>query len=73
MHRPNNLVESDAREAMDYDPRLDDSRIVAKASHGRVTLNGTVDTYPKWNGLPGTSTTSWVSRPSTISSWLVSS
>jgi osmotically-inducible protein OsmY len=47
MHRPNNLVESDIRESMDYDPRLNDSRIVVKADSGRVTLSGAVDTYPE--------------------------
>jgi osmotically-inducible protein OsmY len=47
MHRPNNLVEPDVREAMDDDPRLNDSRIVVKADEGRVTLSGAVDTYPE--------------------------
>jgi osmotically-inducible protein OsmY len=47
MHRPNNLVESDIREALDYDPRLNDSRIIVKADDGRVTLSGAVDTYPE--------------------------
>src|SRR5262245_4572551 len=47
MHRPNNLVESDAREAMDDDPRLNDRRIVVQADDGRVTLTGAVDTYPE--------------------------
>jgi osmotically-inducible protein OsmY len=47
MHRPNNLVESDIRESIDYDPRLNDSRIIVKAHDGRVTLSGTVDTFPE--------------------------
>jgi osmotically-inducible protein OsmY len=47
MHRPNNLVEPDVREAMDDDPRLNDSRIVVKADDGCVTLSGAVDTYPE--------------------------
>jgi osmotically-inducible protein OsmY len=47
MHRPNNLVESDIRESMDYDPRLNDSRIIVKAHDGRVTLSGAVDTFPE--------------------------
>src|ERR1700759_4927512 len=47
MHRPNNLVESDVREALDYDPRLNDSRIIVKAENGRVTLSGAVDTFPE--------------------------
>jgi osmotically-inducible protein OsmY len=47
MHRPNNLVESDVREALDYDPQLDDSRIVVKADAGLVTLRGAVNTFPE--------------------------
>jgi osmotically-inducible protein OsmY len=47
MHRPNNLVESDVREALDYDPQLDNSRIVVKADAGRVTLSGAVNTFPE--------------------------
>ena len=47
MHRPNNLVESDIRESMDYDPKLNDSRIIVKAKDGRVTLSGAVDTFPE--------------------------
>jgi osmotically-inducible protein OsmY len=47
MHRPNNLVESDIRESMDYDPRLNDSRIIVKADDGRVTLSGAVGTFPE--------------------------
>lgn len=47
MHRPNNLVESDIRESLDYDPKLNDSRIVVKVDDGRVTLTGAVDTFPE--------------------------
>jgi osmotically-inducible protein OsmY len=47
MPRPNNLVESDIREALDYDPRLNDSRIIIKAENGHVTLSGAVDTFPE--------------------------
>jgi osmotically-inducible protein OsmY len=47
MHRPNNLVESDVREALDDDPRLNDRRIIVKADDGRVTLSGAVDSYPE--------------------------
>jgi osmotically-inducible protein OsmY len=47
MHRPNNLVESDIREALDYDPRLNDGRIIVKADDGCVTLSGAVATYPE--------------------------
>lgn len=47
MHRPNHLVESDIRESMDYDPRLNDSRVIVKADDGRVTLSGAVDSFPE--------------------------
>jgi hypothetical protein len=47
MKGPNNLVESDIRESMDYDPKLNDSKIIVKADGGRVTLSGAVDTFPE--------------------------
>lgn len=47
MHRPNNLVESDVREALDYDPGLNATRITVKAEDGCVTLSGAVETYPE--------------------------
>jgi len=45
MHKPNNILEGDVQEELDWDPTLNDSRIVVKASDGRVTLSGAVDTY----------------------------
>ena len=45
MHKPNNLLESDVEEELDWDPRFDNSRVVVKANDGDVTLNGTVDTF----------------------------
>ncbi len=45
MHKRNSLLESDVREELDWDPVLDDSRIVVEASDGRVTLSGAVPTY----------------------------
>jgi osmotically-inducible protein OsmY len=42
MHKPNNLLEFDAQEALDWDPQIDDSRIVVSAKDGRVTLTGSV-------------------------------
>jgi osmotically-inducible protein OsmY len=45
MHKPNNLLEEDVREELEWDPYLNDSRIVVKAHDGEVTLTGTVDTY----------------------------
>ena len=45
MHKPNNLLEFDVKDELDWDPMLDDTRIVVKANDGRVTLTGTVPTY----------------------------
>src|SRR5271165_6093816 len=45
MHKPNNLLESDVRAELDWDPMLDDTRIVVKADDGRVTLTGAVERY----------------------------
>jgi len=45
MHKPNNLLELDAQDALDWDPQIDDSRIVVSAKDGRVTLTGSVPTY----------------------------
>jgi osmotically-inducible protein OsmY len=45
MHKPNNLLEQDVREELDWDPQMDSSRIVVSADQGRVTLSGAVPTY----------------------------
>ncbi len=45
MHKPNNLLESDVQEELDWDPRFDNSRVIVKANDGDVTLTGTVDTF----------------------------
>jgi osmotically-inducible protein OsmY len=45
MHKPNNLLERDVRDQLDWDPMLDDARIVVKADDGKVILTGAVDTY----------------------------
>src|SRR5262245_1529384 len=45
MHKPNMLLESDVREELDWDPQLDDSRVVVKADDGKVTLTGSVPTF----------------------------
>lgn len=45
MHKPNNLLEMDVRDQLDWDPVLDDARIVVKADSGKVILTGAVDTY----------------------------
>jgi osmotically-inducible protein OsmY len=46
MHKPNNLLERDVKEELDWDPALDDTRIVVKADDGRITLSGAVDIFP---------------------------
>jgi osmotically-inducible protein OsmY len=45
MHKPNNLLELDVNDSLDWDPTLDDRRITVKADDGRVTLRGSVPTY----------------------------
>jgi osmotically-inducible protein OsmY len=45
MHKPNFLLESDVKESLDWDPMLDDSRVVVKADDGRVILSGAVNTF----------------------------
>jgi len=45
MHKPNNLLEADVREELDWDGLLDDTRIVVNAKDGVVTLSGTVNSY----------------------------
>ena len=45
MHKPNNLLEHDVKEELDWDPAVDDSRIIVKVSDGQVNLSGAVPTY----------------------------
>ncbi len=45
MHKPNHLLEFDVKDTLDWDPALDDVRIVVKADDGAVTLTGSVATY----------------------------
>jgi osmotically-inducible protein OsmY len=45
MRKPNNILELDVNDALDWDYSIDDSRIVVEAEDGRVTLSGTVPTY----------------------------
>lgn len=45
MHKPNNLLELDVRDTLDWDPVIDDRRISVDADHGHVTLTGTVPSY----------------------------
>jgi osmotically-inducible protein OsmY len=44
MHKPNNLLESDVREELDWDFRIDNSRIDVDANDGMVKLTGAVPT-----------------------------
>jgi osmotically-inducible protein OsmY len=45
MHKPNQWLDADVRDSLDWDPQLDDSRIVVSADDGRVMLSGSVSTY----------------------------
>ena len=45
MHRPNNILENDVMDELDWDVSLDDSQIIVKADNGRITLTGAVPTY----------------------------
>jgi osmotically-inducible protein OsmY len=45
MHKPNMLLESDVTDELDWDPQIDDTRIIVKADDGHVTLSGSVPTY----------------------------
>jgi osmotically-inducible protein OsmY len=45
MHKPNDLLESDIREELDWDDRFDNRRVIVKANDGDVTLTGAVDTF----------------------------
>jgi hypothetical protein len=44
VHKPNFLLESDVREQLDWDPLLDDGRIVVEADAERIVLGGVVET-----------------------------
>jgi osmotically-inducible protein OsmY len=45
VHKPNNLLESDVRDELDWDFRIDNSRIDVEAHDGMVTLTGAVPTF----------------------------
>jgi osmotically-inducible protein OsmY len=45
MPKPNNLLEMDVRDELEWDPILNPARIVVEADDGTVTLSGAVDTY----------------------------
>jgi osmotically-inducible protein OsmY len=45
MSKPNNLLEADVREELDWNPALNSRRITVNASDGRIVLRGAVDTF----------------------------
>jgi osmotically-inducible protein OsmY len=45
MHKPNNLLEFDVKDTLDWDSTIDDGRIDVKADDGHVTLTGSVSSY----------------------------
>jgi osmotically-inducible protein OsmY len=45
MHKPNNLLEFDVKDELEWDPQLDATRIVIKAADGTVTLTGSVPSF----------------------------
>jgi len=45
MRKPNNLLEFDVRDSLDWDRALDDRRIAVDAEDGHITLTGSVPTY----------------------------
>jgi osmotically-inducible protein OsmY len=44
MNRADTVLEIDVMEELDWDPALDNSRLVVKVNDGRVTLSGVVHT-----------------------------
>jgi osmotically-inducible protein OsmY len=45
MSKPNNVLEADVKEELDWNPALNSRRITVKASDGRIVLCGAVDTF----------------------------
>ena len=45
MHKPNNLLELDVKDELEWDPVLDNTRIGVHADDGRVTLTGAVPSF----------------------------
>jgi osmotically-inducible protein OsmY len=48
MPRPNTHLEVDVKDELAWDPCLNDSLIVVRATDGKVTLTGSVDRYAEW-------------------------
>jgi osmotically-inducible protein OsmY len=45
MHKPNNLLEFDVKDTLDWDSAIDDRRVEVKADDGHVILTGSVPSY----------------------------
>jgi osmotically-inducible protein OsmY len=45
MHKPNDLLEFDVKDTLDWDSTIDDRRIAVQADDGQVTLTGSVPSY----------------------------
>ena len=45
MRKPNNILEFEVKDALDWDPVIDDTRVIVRANDGRVTLTGTVPSF----------------------------
>jgi osmotically-inducible protein OsmY len=45
MHKPNNMLEFDIKDALEWDTTIDDRRVDVKADDGHVTLTGSVPSY----------------------------
>jgi osmotically-inducible protein OsmY len=47
MNKPNNILEHEVRDELDWDPYLDAARVTVKADAGKVVLSGVVYSYPE--------------------------
>jgi osmotically-inducible protein OsmY len=45
MRKPNNILEFEVKDALDWDPVIDDTRVIVRANDGRITLTGTVPSF----------------------------
>jgi osmotically-inducible protein OsmY len=54
MHKPNDLVEADVLDELDWDPRLDDTRIIAERIQKAFRRNAIIDDsrIEVWNDGP---------------------
>lgn len=47
MNKPNNILEHEVRDELDWDPYLNASRVTVKADAGKIVLSGVVYSYPE--------------------------